>query len=81
MSKIADVYSREIMDQFREQHNVQVSGNVWWIWSCSCGKGSSTGTTQGRATAGRDRHLRAEHRRYIAKLEAEGLPPSKDEVK
>lgn len=51
----------------REAHHVTVGGNVWWSWSCSCGK-QGANTTQGRAHDGRDRHLRAERRRVLASL-------------
>lgn len=53
----------EISAWLRAHHYVIVGGNVCWSWSCSCGKGGVP-TTQGRALAGKDRHLQAERRRY-----------------
>jgi hypothetical protein len=40
-------------------HRTQVHGHGFlFYWTCSCGK-SGQPTTNGRATSGRDRHLRA----------------------
>lgn len=43
-------------------HLTTVGGNVSWSWSCTCGK-RGLDTTQGRALAGRDRHLQAQRRK------------------
>lgn len=42
-------------------HLISVSGNHYgWQWNCSCGKGSSTSAkTEGLASAGAARHIRA----------------------
>lgn len=58
----------DVTDWLREHHRVTVGGNVRWAWSCSCGK-RGLDTTQGRAIAGRDRHLQAQRagrRRQLA---------------
>lgn len=70
-AKIADVYSRDIMREFEKRHRVNVTGNVAWHWSCICGRGGRPFTaTQAQASAYSQRHLRAEHRKFIADLEA-----------
>jgi hypothetical protein len=69
--RVADAYAPEVMREFRKHHQAHVTGNVAWHWSCSCGKGGRPfSMTEGVATAARDRHLRAEHRKFIADLRA-----------
>lgn len=59
----------KISHWLRGHHLVTVGGNVRWSWSCSCGR-RGLDTTQGRALAGRDRHLQAERRRYRERIGA-----------
>ena len=67
--RIADPFSRELMAEFRNLHNAIVTGNADW-WSCSCGKGSQTyARTQAIASHGKERHLRAAHKRFIREKE------------
>lgn len=69
-----DKWQRDL-ETLRAEHQVIVSGNVWWNWACSCGK-SGRPTTQGRAAAGRDRHLTAERKRIATRP----IPPAEKET-